>query len=105
MNTGITAAVKAISVACRGNAAPQVGAVVMPQLPDGHVLGRSTAFVFRAAPADRCRVTIADGSNMSYLRHFALYTGGKGGRDGPWNRADVVAAHVDSIASAGFERR
>ena len=105
VNTGITAAVKAVAVTCGHDATPQTGALVMPQLADAHVVGESTGFVFTAARAARCRVTITDGVNMSYLAHFALYTGGKGGRDGPWNRADVVAAHVDSIPDVPRERR
>ncbi len=105
VNTGITAAVKAVAVDCGHGAAPQTGALVMPHLADAHVVGESSAFVFTAARAAHCRVTITDGVNMSYLAHFALYTGGRGGRDGPWNRADVVAAHIDSIADVPRERR
>jgi len=31
---------------------------------------------------------------MSYLQHFAHYTGGAGGIDGPLNQADVDALRI-----------
>lgn len=103
VNTGITAAVKRVSVECGARRPLQSGVLVMPQLPAG-TLGHSTAFVFDARRGIACRVEIADGFNMSYLEHFALYTGGRGGRDGPRNRADIAAAEIDVIERPGAGR-
>jgi hypothetical protein len=94
VNTGITAAVKRVTARC--GASTERGVVVMPHLPRA-TLGWSTGFVFGAPRGGRCRIEIGDGSNMSDLEHFVLYTGGRGGRDGPRNRADVVAAQIDAI--------
>ena len=99
VNTGITAAVKRVTVVCSDARAPGHGVIVMPHLPEG-VLGRSTGFVFDARRGATCRVEIGDGFNMSYLEHFALYTGGRGGRDGARNRADVAAAELEAIDGA-----
>jgi hypothetical protein len=96
VSTGITAAVKRATVRCGGERTAERGVLVMPQLPDG-ILGRSTGFVFDARRGERCQVEIGDGFNMSDLEHFALYTGGRGGRDGPRNRADVAGAEIDAI--------
>jgi len=97
VNTGITAAVKRIEARCADSRRAPPGVIVMPHLPD-HVVGWSTEYVFEARQGKRCRIEIVDGVNMSYLEHFHLYTGGRGGRDGPLNRANVVAAQVDAIA-------
>lgn len=98
VNTGITAAVKEVIALCPSHTAAQLGVLVMPHLADPSVTSQSTSFVYGAKRGERCRIVIGDGLNMSYLQHFTLYTGGRGGRDGAWNRADVVGATVDSIA-------
>jgi len=38
---------------------------------------------------------------MSYLGHFAHYTGGSGGSDGALNQADVHALLIAPLASGG----
>ncbi len=43
-------------------------------------------------------VTLEEGFNMSALQHFAHYTGGKGGRDGVLNQAQVQALKVAPVA-------
>ncbi|MEI7037970.1 Six-hairpin glycosidase-like protein [Fulvimonas yonginensis] len=85
INTGITAAVKMLSIAC-GDGTVQRVPVVMP-----HSMGRqrSTYAEFQAREGQRCRFALEDGFNMSYLRHNAHYTGGTGGSRGPLNEADV----------------
>jgi hypothetical protein len=85
INTGITAAVKWLAIDC-GDLAPQRVPLVMP-----HSEGRqlSTYGRFTAKAGARCRFTLEDGFNMSYLRHNAHYTGGAGGSAGPLNEADV----------------
>lgn len=102
VNTGITAAVKRVTARCGASA--ESGVIVMPHLPRG-TLGWSTGFVFGARRGERCRIEIGDGSNMSDLEHFELYTGGRGGRDGPRNRADVAAARVDAIERMALGER
>jgi len=64
----------------------------------------STGFMFEtaaaAAAAAECELRVSDGINMSYLDHFARYTGGKGGDTGALNRADIARARVDLIREA-----
>jgi hypothetical protein len=97
VSTGITAAVKRIAASCADSRRAPPGVIVMPHLP-GRVIGWSTEYVFEARRGERCRIEVVDGLNMSYLEHFHLYTGGRGGRDGALNRANVVAAQVEAIA-------
>jgi hypothetical protein len=85
INTGITAAVKRLMLQC-GDDAPQTGPIVMPHR-EGE--GESTSWTYTAKAGVPCRFTLLDGTNMSDLAHFANYTGGKGGRSGPLNDADV----------------
>jgi hypothetical protein len=97
INTGITAAVKTVTVRCGGEA-EQSGSVVMPHR--GEVKwGYSTGFLFKARAAERCEARLADGFNMTYLAHFALYTGGRGGASGPLNGADIAAARVEFVGA------
>jgi hypothetical protein len=85
VNTGITAAVKTLVVDCDGSG-PQRVPIAMP-----HSLGvqRSTYGHFSAAVGATCRFMLEDGFNMSYLSHFAHYTGGAGGSAGPINQAAI----------------
>lgn len=101
INTGITAAQKRVTVTCGDDRSIQGGSVVMPHLAGPGVWGLSTAFVFRARRGDPCAARIRDGFNMSYLAHFALYTGGEGGRSGALNRASIAAVHLDFAGVAG----
>jgi hypothetical protein len=85
INTGITAGVKMLVVQCAGSDEQRLP-IVMP-----HSIGvqRSTWGTFTAKAGAACRFSFDDGFNMSYLGHFAHYTGGTGGADGPLNKADV----------------
>jgi hypothetical protein len=85
INTGITAAVKMLRIEC-GDAAAQRVALILP-----HSIARqaSTWGRFHAKAGDACRFALEDGFNMSYLAHFAHYTGGEGGASGPLNAADI----------------
>jgi len=98
INTGITAAVKNVTARC-GSQAEQLGSVVMPHLGEASSWGFSTGFFFEAGSKDACELSVGDGFNMSYLSHFARYTGGQGGMSGALNRADIAAAQVDLIRS------
>jgi len=94
INTGVTAAVKWLAIRCDGSD-PQRVPLVMP-----HSVGtqRSTYGEFTASANARCTFALEDGFNMSYLQHFAHYTGGAGGIDGPLNQADVDALRIAPLA-------
>ncbi|MEG0183336.1 MAG: Six-hairpin glycosidase-like protein [Stenotrophomonas sp.] len=96
INTGVTAAVKQLALQCKDQP-PQRLAVA---LPHSVAMQDSTAATF-AVPKGRCTVTLEEGFNMSALQHFAHYTGGKGGRDGVLNQAQVQALKVAPVAAAG----
>ncbi|MEP7186337.1 MAG: Six-hairpin glycosidase-like protein [Rhodanobacter sp.] len=85
INTGITAAVKMLSISCDGSA-EQTLPIVMPHSVREE---RSTYGQFNAKAGATCHFALKDGFNMSYLSQFAHYTGGVGGIDGPLNKADV----------------
>lgn len=99
INTGITAVVKQVVANC-----PQSGvqrsSLVMPHLSTATELGWSSHAYFQAKAGETCQVQIIDGFNMSYLQHFSLYTGGKGGRTGPLNQAVIAAAEIRPLAPA-----
>ena len=99
INTGITAAVKRITVRC-GAAPPRTLPVVMPQ---GRGWQRSTTAHFHAAAGARCSFALRQGFNMSFLAQAALYTGGEGGSTGPLNQARVGDLLI-SPAPAGIVR-
>ncbi|WP_419403622.1 Six-hairpin glycosidase-like protein [Stenotrophomonas rhizophila] len=93
INTGVTAAVKQLAVQCVGQPV-QRATIVMP-----HSIGpqESTAAEFDL-PKGSCRFTLEPGFNMSALEHFAQYNGGKGGRDGVLNAANVQALLIAPVA-------
>lgn len=88
INTGITAVVKQARVQCPAMPLQQ-STLVMPHLSTATETALSSLGSFVAKAGSRCTVSIVDGFNMSYLQHFELYTGGKGGRTGPLNQAVV----------------
>nr|WP_242002979.1 Six-hairpin glycosidase-like protein [Vulcaniibacterium tengchongense] len=96
INTGITAAVKRLVVECAGRP-PQDGPLVMPH---GEGAQRSNAVVVELDAGAECRFELRDGFNMSYLRHFARYTGGRGGAEGPLNEARIGALRIVPVAAA-----
>ena len=93
INTGVTAAVKQLALQCPGQPL-QRHAVT---LPHSVAVQDSTSATF-PVPKGRCTVTLEEGFNMSTLQHFAHYTGGKGGRDGVLNQAQVQALTVAPVA-------
>ncbi|HET6913258.1 MAG TPA: Six-hairpin glycosidase-like protein [Rhodanobacteraceae bacterium] len=97
INTGITAAVKRMTIRCLGSA-PQTVPVVMP-----HSAGmqRSTTGSFTANAGARCTFQLGQGFNMSFLAHNAHYTGGAGGSSGPLNEADVGPLRIVPLAQGG----
>lgn len=97
INTGITAVVKQAKVQCEGMSEQQL-TLVMPHLATATESGDSSQGFFQATKGKPCQISIVDGFNMSYLQHFELYTGGKGGRSGPLNQAVIHAAHIQPQA-------
>jgi hypothetical protein len=98
IETGVTAAVKMLQVDCAGSAKQSLP-LVMPHSVATQV---STTASFTAHAGARCRFTLGDGFNMSYLEHFAHYTGGRGGSEGPLNSADIgdlLIAPLDSTTT------
>jgi hypothetical protein len=90
INTGVTATVKRLAIACTGSP-EQAVPIVMP-----HSIGeqRSTFATFQANAGARCTFALEQGFNMSDLANFAHYTGGEGGSEGPLNNAKIGALHV-----------
>lgn len=94
INTGVTAAVKQLALQCQGQPL-QRHTVAMPH---SVAVQDSTSATF-AVPKGPCTVALEEGFNMSALQHFAHYTGGKGGRDGVLNQAQVQALKVTQVAA------
>ncbi|WP_458069699.1 MGH1-like glycoside hydrolase domain-containing protein [Rhodanobacter sp. BL-MT-08] len=94
INTGITAAVKMLVVQCGDGEAQRVP-LVMP-----HSLGEqaSTYGEFTVKAGNHCSFNLDDGFNMSYLAHFAHYTGGAGGDSGPLNDANIHDLQIALLA-------
>ncbi|CAM5365810.1 Six-hairpin glycosidase-like protein OS=Rhodanobacter lindaniclasticus OX=75310 GN=B1991_06405 PE=4 SV=1 [Rhodanobacter lindaniclasticus] len=94
ISSGVTAAVKWLAIRCAGGDTQHVP-LVMP-----HSVGtqRSSWGEFAASAGASCTFSVDDGFNMSYLQHFAHYTGGSGGIDGPLNQADVGDLHIAPLA-------
>ncbi|MDQ6647431.1 MAG: Six-hairpin glycosidase-like protein, partial [Pseudomonadota bacterium] len=100
INTGITAAVKMLSINCDGSAEQRLPIVMAQSVREE----RSTYGQFNAQAGATCHFALKDGFNMSYLSQFSHYTGGVGGADGPLNKADVhglIFAPLGSASTAG----
>jgi hypothetical protein len=95
INTGITAAVKMLVIRCAGSDEQRLPIV----MPHSVRTQPSTWGRFDARAGATCRFTLDDGFNMSYLGHFAHYTGGSGGSDGALNQADVHALLIAPLAT------
>jgi hypothetical protein len=95
INTGITAAVKMLVIRCAGSGEQRLPIV----MPHSVRTQPSTWGRFDARAGASCQFSLDDGFNMSYLGHFAHYTGGSGGSDGALNRADVHALLIAPFAS------
>ncbi|WP_459040501.1 glucosidase family protein [Stenotrophomonas sp. PSU-St83] len=95
INTGVTAAVKQLVLQCPGQPL-QRHTVAMPH---SVAVQDSTSATF-AVPKGPCTVVLEEGFNMSALQHFAHYTGGKGGREGVLNQAQVKALTLAPVVTA-----
>ena len=85
ISTGVTGAVKMLAIGCDGQALQRVPLV----MPHSVRTQQSTYGEFNASAQANCQFALEDGFNMSYLQHFAHYTGGAGGIDGPLNNASI----------------
>lgn len=97
INTGITAVVKRLTANCP-QSGEQQATLVLPHLATALEAGWSSHATFHAKAGEQCQMVLADGFNMSYLQHFNLYTGGKGGRTGPLNQAVIHQARIQPMA-------
>jgi hypothetical protein len=95
INTGITAAVKMLVIRCDGSDEQRMPIV----MPHSIRVQRSTWGRFNARAGATCHFSLDDGFNMSYLTHFAHYTGGAGGSAGPLNQADVHELLITPLAT------
>ena len=95
ISSGVTAAVQWLEVSC-GDTPVQRLPLVLP-----HSVGEqlSTSSTFSAQAGDSCRFALTPGFNMSDLSHFAHFTGGKGGVDGPLNEAHINALEISRLSS------
>ena len=92
LQSGVTAATKMLVVT--DDASQKVvasGPVVMPHLASWNEWRPSSELRAKLTAGRAYTLEISDFFNMSYLEHFALYTGGPGGSGGPLNRASIAA--------------
>jgi len=96
ISTGVTAAVKRLSIRCDGSP-EQTVPVVMP-----HSVGEqwSTTATFHANAKAHCEFDLQQGFNMSFLANNAHYTGGEGGSSGPLNEAAIGALRIVPLSKA-----
>jgi hypothetical protein len=92
-STGVTAAVKWVSVARAGSTVGE-GALVMPHLADWSRWGDSGFVPVELEAGQTYTVTIEDGFNMSYLAHYESYIGGRGGGSEPSNFVNISAVKL-----------
>ena len=93
--TGVTAAVKRVAVTeIASGREVASGVMVMPHLSSWELWRNSSSIRATLSAGRRYQLSITDYFNMSYLDHFALYTGGVGGQSGPLNRANIAGASI-----------
>lgn len=95
INTGVTAGVKTVRIACAGQSKDDT--IVLPQLGDAVRRGRSTPVEFWGKAGESCRITLSDAMNMSYLEHFRHYTASRGGDSGAANTADLLSFRIEPL--------
>jgi hypothetical protein len=103
LNTGISCAVKRLEVYEIGNSKPvSEGLIVMPTSADLPSAESSLLKItLEASKTYRLRIVDADVmANMTYLQHFAMYTGSAGGGDHTYNRAEIHALRIFPLEGA-----
>jgi len=93
ISTGITAAVKWVSIEDAYGVVAE-GPIVMPQTGDWALWRDSTLLRANLQAGTSYRILIADGINMTYLEHFAPYTGGNGGGLDTYNAVNISEIKV-----------
>ncbi len=96
--TGITAAVKKLTVRNVTDDTTETRWVVMPQRNDWANWGTSTLQYVELDAAKIYEWRLEDGVNMSYFDHFTSYTAGPGGGDAPFNAANIHAVEFLPIS-------
>lgn len=89
INTGVTAAVKWLELRDLDAGTIERAVTWMPHQSSWSVWAWSSPAFFALKPERRYLLRMSDAMNMSYLEHFAIYTGGAGGQQGPSNRINV----------------
>lgn len=89
INTGITTGNKRLLV----DGAP-AGWLVMPHLGSWSRWAESSFVPVQLQAGVEVELSIVDGLNMSYLRHFSIYTGGNGGGGAPYHAVNLAAIRV-----------
>ena len=88
IDSGITAAVKWVTVTDQSGQEVGSGAIVMPQLGAWDVWGDSSFLPVNLVAGEPYTIWITDGWNMSYLEHFRTYTQAGGG-ELPFNFVNI----------------
>jgi len=94
IETGVTAGVKLITVRDERNAVIAEGAVVMPHRSGWSDWGDSSLVPATLEAGRAYTVEVSDGVNMSYLDHYRVYRGGRGGGDRPSNDVNIAELKV-----------
>ena len=92
ISTGITAAVKKVTVSTSAGEVVGQGTLVMPQLGDWSRWADSTFLSVELKSNTNYTVTIEDDPvNMSFFAHFTPYTASNGGGEGTYNMVNIHA--------------
>ena len=86
INSGVTAAVKTMIIKDELNEESAVSYVWMPHVSSQDMWSWSSLATWNLKAGRRYQLILKDAKNMSYMAHYALYTGGAGGVDGITNR-------------------
>ena len=101
LSTGITCAVKHVTVEEVGGATKDAGYMFMPQRADWASWGDSSFVRVDLVAGKTYRVRLehdARSVNMSAFSHFNDYTGGTGGTGGAFSRVNVAELKLLSLA-------
>jgi hypothetical protein len=90
VDTGVTAAVKWVTVVAPGGAVVAEGSVVMPHMGDWSIWADSSLVPADLDAGVAYAVTVSDGFNMSYLAHYEDYVAGRGGGSEPSNDVNIA---------------
>ena len=89
VDTGITSAVKMVSIRDSNGLAVASDTVVMPQLGNWDIWGDSSLVPVTLTAGETYTLTIVDGWNMSYLAHYNDFVD-NGGGDSPYNYVNIT---------------